>query len=107
MEHNRDYERYVNLVVEVINWHDPIGLIGGGCNRDEYGLELPEVLRALQDMDSPKTLEYHLRKIFAHWFGASLSERFNGWPALCEDLWSTAKPMYTTPPRRRKTDGQG
>ncbi len=104
MKDNRDYERYVNLVIEVVNWHDPIGLIGAS-NRDEYAPELTEILQALQHMNTPQALEYRLRKIFAHWFGASTSERFDGWAALSEDLWSTAKPMWSGPPPKGKPSG--
>jgi hypothetical protein len=88
------------LTREVLNRHDPAGLIALGCPPDEYDPELPDILEALQSAaaapDPEPLLASALGRIFTDWFGPL---PFTAWPTLAADLLHLSRsPEWSPPP---------
>lgn len=83
-----------DIVRDLLNQHDPMGLIAIGCPRDEYDPEIPSVLAAIADAPDRPQLRALLIAAFEKAFPPSPTEPAVGlmeWDALAHDLWNAAR----------------
>lgn len=73
------------IAQEVLNRHDPVGLISIGAPPDEYDPEMPGVLRAIESASDKKNLADKIENVF----GKSVC--FDNWPALADELWQISR----------------
>ncbi|WKA57074.1 DUF1871 family protein [Planococcus shenhongbingii] len=65
-----------HLIKRVINEWDPMGLLDMGEPHDAYSLEIKEVLKTLNYMQSTEELTLGIRQIFIYFFGQEFEEYF-------------------------------
>lgn len=58
----------LNIVREVINYHDPIGLLREGAPQDEYTPEINDIAGRITKPHFNGDYEDCIREVFSYWF---------------------------------------
>lgn len=61
-------EKVIHIVQEVINQHDPIGLLRGGAPEDEYTPEINDIAGRISRQHFNGDYEDCVREVFSYWF---------------------------------------
>ncbi|PJB84973.1 hypothetical protein CO086_00725 [Candidatus Uhrbacteria bacterium CG_4_9_14_0_8_um_filter_41_16] len=74
----------IELIHEIINKHDPMGLLAGGAPTDEYDWEALQIARILRD--APGDLEKSIYQMFVDRFNEETAGDKNKYKALADDI---------------------
>ncbi len=72
-------------VQEIVNKHDPIGLVSGGAPDDEYHTEIGQIVSLLRNTSNKEILAREIGEIFKKFFGEIETDE-DSYLALSEDL---------------------
>ncbi len=73
---------------EVINRHDPIGLIAYGCPSDEYDPEIQKIIPKIKIAKSVLELHDSVYSIFCEMFNKNIAGNRREYRELSEELYS-------------------
>ena len=85
------YQRQLLVVREILNRHDPMGLVEIGCPDDEYDPEIAGVLRAVKEATDRNNFERRITEVFANQFDQASAHSFVGWGVLADELWTVSR----------------
>lgn len=75
-------------LLEIINRHDPIGIIfKEDGNWDEYAPEVDDIRGRLPSCKAQEDVQELLWRVFTAWFGKDIAETKEPFHAIAEDIW--------------------
>lgn len=81
------YKAQLARVREIVNRHDPIGLMACGCPEDEYDPEVTRIVPLLDRCGDRLSFRDLCITVFTVMFYREAVERFTGWDGLIDELW--------------------
>lgn len=81
------YKAQFARVREIVNRHDPIGLMACGCPEDEYDPEVVRIVPFLDLCEHRSAFREMCITVFTVMFSWKEVERFTDWDLLIDELW--------------------
>lgn len=74
-------------ILEILNRHDPIGLVGIGAPDDEYEPEAGTILARLDEARSAGELERIVHEEFVSWFSEEIAGPRSRYEEAAREVW--------------------
>lgn len=74
-------------VRKIVNYVDPITLIGMGCPLDEYDSEVADILKILPNAISSRELAEMIYLVFIKWFGERTAGVYENYKQIADIIW--------------------
>ncbi len=85
------YEAVFKKAREIVNQHDPMGLICIGCPKDEYDTEIAMILKNYADAKDEDELTKIVWEVFVQCFDEKFVHPKEKYRPLARDLWNLRK----------------
>lgn len=82
---NREEAR--KIVKEAVDKYDPIGLLKMGCPRDEYNIEIKDIVANISKCENVKELQKLVYKTFIKWFSKDIAGENNAYEEIARHIW--------------------
>ena len=87
----RLYKIVFDGVSEIVNSHDPVGLIAGGAPLNEYHDSVNHIVELLRDSTNEGVLKSNIQAVFEEKFGSSLAMCNPNYTEMAADLLDYAR----------------
>lgn len=85
------YRLVAKNVQEIINQHDPVGLVAGGAPDDEYDTEIGEIIAILRTETEKNSLADKINSIFKEAFGNEIEQNKDLYLIIADELLNLKK----------------
>ena len=84
----REFGAFYDELVALLAKHDPIGIVFGDLNADEYDAEVRTILPRLKDADSATQLCRIIHEEFVGWFDLQIAGPESKYAELAAEAWT-------------------
>lgn len=71
---------------KILNQYDPVGIIYGDINSDEYDIEVRAILELITDQETHESLAQKLHQVFIRYFDENIAGDYSIYKRIAEDI---------------------